>query len=69
MEVSGQLHALAVLSPEILSLEGRLNPVIIACPYMEPNPDTAAVSSASPSADCPVTAAGRPTYLHLSTVH
>jgi hypothetical protein len=68
VEVSGQLHALAALSPAILSLEGWLSPTKIACPYVEPNPDTAAVQCASPSSDCTVTAAGSLACLHLSIV-
>jgi len=69
MQVSDQLQALAVLSPAILSLEGWLSPRNVACPYVEPNPDTAAVHFASPSANCPVTAASRLACLHLTTVH
>jgi len=34
----------------------------------EPNSDTAALQSSSPSAHCPVTAAGSQACLHLSTV-
>jgi hypothetical protein len=68
MELSSQLHALADLSPTILSPEGWLIPTSIACPYVEPNPDTAAVQYASYSALCPVTAASRLACLHLRIV-
>jgi len=68
MELSSQLHALAALSFAILSPEGWLIRTTIACPYVEPNPDTAAVQYASPSALCPVTAAGRLACLHLRIV-
>ena len=64
---TGRLITGAV-APGILSLEGWLSRKNIACPYLEPNPDTAAVQSASPSTICPVTAAGRPACLLLSTV-
>jgi len=69
MEVSRQLHALAALSPAILSLESWLRPRNMACPYLELNPDTVGVRSASPSAVCPVTAAGSLACLDLSADH
>jgi len=51
----------------ILSLEDRLSPTNIPCPYEETNPDTAAVQSAISSAVCPVSTADRIACLHLST--
>jgi len=63
----GRLITGAIAST-ILSLEGRLSPTDIACPYVEPNHDTAGIQYARPSAVCPVTAAGRLACLHLSIV-